>query len=385
MIIVLMRLAMKYKEYGKLRDALSGKSAPQTPSKSRTTRRPERDVSATPKAQQKTFTTTTPLGKRKRDFGVESEEADENDNPQSPKLPDAIGPTPQRDGIVLGLFDLLPFAEHSPCKKRAVFADVTPDIPQTPSKNSRKAASETPTVSRFRGDRTPQSAGKRFVLDKFVTPQKRKAGEVGTPSSALKEFATPSFLRRDNMLEAVPEEDEPTPRPAPWKRRAMGRSLSSMIQSLKKQEEERLDEEAEIMREMEMEAEGIFEPRKSRTSHTLVEDSQAPMPLGPDRGAESEAEEKENAALPADALDRNGNPRQVWKKKGLKRQTRRVISECYSSHTSRPRLTRVQCDPTSSNLCLRRLPSKSMTVRRRTRSRRRSSCCSAISPTMPQT
>lgn len=370
-----MRSAKKYKEYGKLRDTLSGKSAPQTPSKSRTTRRPERDASATPKAQQKTYMTTTPLGKRKRDSGVGCEEVDESEKPESPKLPDVIGPTPQRDGFVLGLFDLLPFAEHSPCKKRAVFADVTPNVPQTPSKNNEKAASLTPSVSRFRGDRTPQSVGKRFVLDKFVTPQKRKAGEFGTPSSALKEFATPSFLRRDNVLEAVPEEEEPSPpRPAPWQRRTMGRSLSSMIQSLKKQEEDRLDEEAEIMREMEMEAEGIFEPRKPRTSHTLVEDSQPPMRLGPDRGVEEEEEEKENAALPADALDRNGNPRQVWKKKGLKRQTRRVISECYLFHTTRLWLTYTQCAPTSSSPCLNRLPNRSMTVRRRTRLRRRSSC-----------
>lgn len=97
-----------------------------------------------------------------------------------------------------------------------------------------------------------------------------------------------------------------------------------MIQSLKKQEEDRLDEEADIMREMEMEAEGIFVPRKPRISDVLVEDSQAPMALGPDRGIESEEDEDEKAE---DGLNQNGQPRKVWKKRGQKRQTRRVISK----------------------------------------------------------
>lgn len=239
-----------------------------------------------------------------------------------------IGPTPQRDGIVLGLFDLLP--AETPSKRRIVLGDVVPNMLQTPSKNNGKAESETSIESRARGEKTPLSTGKRFLLDRFVTPKKRKLDDQGMPTSALKGFSTPSFLRRDNVLEVVDEDEdhETTPRPAPWKRRGLGRSLSSMIQSLKKQEEdlkqqedERLDEEAEIMREMEMEAEGIFvPPRKSRVPDILVEDSQVQMPLGPDRGIESEESDAE-----ADNLGRNGQPRKVWKKRGQKRTTRRVI------------------------------------------------------------
>jgi hypothetical protein len=161
------------------------------------------------------------------------------------------------------------------------------------------------------------------MLDKFVTPQKRKRREHGTPSSSMKEFATPSFLRRDAVLDAIAEDDEPTPRPAPWKRKVLGRSLSSMIQSLKKQEEDRLDEEADIMREMEMEAEGISVPKKARKPDVQVQDSQHHMRLGPDGAGSSDEEDEENKA--DDGLDANGQPRKIWKKRGQKRQTRRVI------------------------------------------------------------
>lgn len=94
-----------------------------------------------------------------------------------------------------------------------------------------------------------------------------------------------------------------------------------MIQALRKDEDDRLDEEADIMRELEMEEEGITAPARPRVSQVLVQDSQTAMPLGPDKGLESEEDEEE------EELGRDGQPRKVWKKKGLKRQTRRVISK----------------------------------------------------------
>lgn len=126
------------------------------------------------------------------------------------------------------------------------------------------------------------------------------------------------------MLNAIDEEEEPISRPAPWMRRGLGRSLSSMIQAMRKDEDDKLDEEADIMRELEMEEEGIAVPRKPRASQILIEDSQAAMPLGPDRGLESDEGSEEEPELGPD-----GKPRRVWKKKGLKRQTRRVISKIF--------------------------------------------------------
>ncbi|KAI8938266.1 DNA replication regulator sld2 [Plenodomus lindquistii] len=305
-------ISQKYKEYNKLRGRLSGKPEPSTPSKRAPRPKSHHDVDRTPKAAPKP-PTFTPI-KRKRD----EEDAPENVDPTtedvdaSPEGPAFIGPTPQRNGIVLGLFDMLP--NGTPSKSRTILGDAEPNVLQTPSKES-----DTSIEPRARGERTPQSSGKRFLLDRFVTPKKRKLNDQGTPST-IRGLATPAFLRRDNMLGAIEEDDEPAPRPMPWKRNGMVRSLSSMIQAMKKDEDDRLDDEADIMREMEMEEQGISIPKKLKAPKIQVENSQFDMPLGPDRGIESDEDSEEEPELGPD-----GKPRRAWKKKGLKRQTRRVI------------------------------------------------------------
>ena len=97
-----------------------------------------------------------------------------------------------------------------------------------------------------------------------------------------------------------------------------------------------MDDEWDIMNEIEAEADGNPNPRPSVTTTsksgapplTLVEDGQAmedsqaaEMPLGPDQGAESS---EDDGAGDRGAVDAEGNPRKVWKKKGLKRQTKRT-------------------------------------------------------------
>ncbi|ORY13299.1 DNA replication and checkpoint protein-domain-containing protein [Clohesyomyces aquaticus] len=311
-------ISQKYKEYGRIRDLLAGKAAPQTPSKATRRRKSTADVDRTPRAR---APTTTPRKRKLTDENDPVAGEEEISVLLSPHGPAMIGPTPQRDGIVLGLFDLLP--AETPSKRRAVLGDAVPNIIKTPSKGHNKEESEGSFESRGRVEKTPMSSSKRFLLDRFVTPRKRKLDDAGTPTSALKGFSTPSFLRRDNVLVVVNEEDEETPRPAPWKRRGLGRSLSSMIQSMKRQEEDRLDEEAEIMRELEMEAEGIPVPKKQKVPDILVEDSQAAMPLGPDgAGASDDDSDKDDED---NGQNQNGRPRKVWKKRGQKRQTRRVI------------------------------------------------------------
>ncbi|KAF2012061.1 hypothetical protein BU24DRAFT_352730 [Aaosphaeria arxii CBS 175.79] len=326
-------ISQKYKEYNKLREVMSGKTAPQTPSKRCASRKPTQVAEQCIKSQPRSLTTTPQ--KRKRDSGVDLTE--ENIDPSellSPQGPTLIGPTPQRDGIVLGLFDLLP--SETPSKRRAVLSDVSLNVLQTPSRKHNKAESEASVELRARGEKTPQSVGKRFMLDKFVTPQKRRFGDEGTPTSALKGLSTPAFLRRDNVLSVVDEEDvQATPRAAPWKRRGFGRSLSSMIQSMKKQEEDRLDEEAEIMAELEMEEMGISLPKKAKTKAILVQDSQPAVVLDQDGFVPSEDEQDEQ-----DGQDESGQPTRIWKKRGQKRQTRRVIM--------RPNFAKPKPEPTMS-------------------------------------
>ena len=216
-----------------------------------------------------------------------------------------------------------------------MLGDIIPNVLQTPSKDRGRSEDESSMEGRGGRSRTPLSTGKRYLLDKFATPQKRKRDNEDTPSSTLKYLSTPMFLRRDtHSLDMIAEEDETTPRPAPWKRRGLGRSLSSMIQSLRRQEEEKLDEELEIMREMEMEAAGIPLPKKTKVPDTLVEDSQALMRLGPDGYDGSGQEDSWGTDAQQEGLDQNGKPRKLWKKRGQKRQTKRIISRCFDMSAS---------------------------------------------------
>ena len=311
------RVAQKYKEYNKLRDVLSGKTAPATPSKRTESRRIYRNVDRTPRASNTLATTP----KRKREDSGTLEAIDSPGQLLSPEGPAFIGPTPQRDGIVIGLFDHLPI--ETPSKEKSVLAEVELNIVQTPGR--REAGTDFSLESRARGEKTPQSVSKRSLLASFmaVTPSnKRKFGEQGTPSSAAKGLATPAFLRRHQPLVRIDEDEEPASRPVPWMRRSFGRSLSERMQAMRQEEDKRLDDDLDILHELEMEAEGMPPPKKAKVPEIQVEDSQFSMPLGPDRGLESDDDDEEAE----EELGPDGKPKRIWKKRGLKRQTRRVIS-----------------------------------------------------------
>lgn len=190
--------------------------------------------------------------------------------------------------------------------------------------NSHACVAGTPSRSTARSSdlahsRTPQSSSKRYFLDLFAgTPLKRKRDEkdVGTGSSSKRKFATPSFLRRSAPLAPIAEDyTESSITAPPFKRRGLVRSLSSMIQGLRKNEEERMDDEWDVLNEIEEEEEGGGGARKVEAPRILVEDSQAvEMPLGPDKGIESSE----------DSGPEVEKSRKVWKKKGQKRTTKRT-------------------------------------------------------------
>ncbi|GAB7360884.1 hypothetical protein MBLNU230_g0870t1 [Neophaeotheca triangularis] len=310
-------IAAKYNHYDFLRGRKAVRYAVQTPTKPAKRRsiendrealreRPANAVDSTPKKE----TVKLDVQQPHRLSPVQEEEPE----PTPAFIRHALGPTPQKDGQILGIFDLPGSATPSrkigdtPSKPRA-------EVAGTPTKPS------TSSPIQLNLTRTPQSSSKRFYLDAFAgTPLKRKReDDHGTPATAKRLFATPTFLRRSFPLAPVEEEEESTLRPR-GKKQPMVRSLSSMIQNMRKQQEEQLDDEQDIMDEVEAEARGDSVPSKA-ASESFVEDSQGvEMPLGPDQGPPESDEEEADAG----ALDANGNPRKVWKKKGLKRQTRRV-------------------------------------------------------------
>lgn len=181
------------------------------------------------------------------------------------------------------------------------------------------------------------------MLDTFATPMKRKRDEVAqTPSSVRGVNSTPQFLRRTNILfskrlDPVQEtaEDVIAKTQPPFKKRSLVRSLSSIIKGLKAQEEDKADEDLELLREMEGDP---FEPvpraqmqrrpeTESQKQAERVPETQVEMPLGPDMLPVSDGELSDKDLV--GSLDANGQPRKVWKKKGLKRQTKQVKSKLH--------------------------------------------------------
>jgi len=252
-----------------------------------------------------------------------------------------LGPTPQKDGKVLGLFDLLSEeGENSPLKGQVTVTGPDGEVQGTPRKPINNVGG-IPGTNRH--SRTPASSGKRFMLDSFATPLKgRNPNERPgkTPSSISKlNFTTPLFLRRDsqrNTMAPIPETGDvliPSPETVRLPRKPLVRGLSSMLAGLRKLEEEAADDDLDALREIENETSGPCMPVKK--SAVLVEDSQVPVLLGgfdDEAMYDSEPEEVKNPIL-----GRDGQPLKIWKKKGQKRTTRRVtIKPVHSKPQSMP-------------------------------------------------
>lgn len=215
------RLAQKYKSYNKLRDILSGKLPPpskptQSPSRKRKSAASSTSHAAaaaqTPSSKRLRTTpslartvhletTTTPSLNRRLFLSPASAKA---------PTPTSIGPTPQRDGRVLGLFDLLSGGEEeTPSRPRTgdflVGGDgaaAAPQLAATPRKGGRGQnergegeedlgrggvglATTPATAARRLHGRTPMSTSKRAMLDHFLlfTPLKNRDGNAATTNS----------------------------------------------------------------------------------------------------------------------------------------------------------------------------------------------------------
>ncbi|KAK4955284.1 hypothetical protein LTR10_007479 [Elasticomyces elasticus] len=240
-----------------------------------------------------------------------------------------LGPTPQKDGLVLGIFDFASSATPS----KSDGAAAVPLISCTPS----KPAPPDPASSSKRGlSATPQSSSERRMLDAFIgTPlsKRRKLdNEVSeTPSTTKGRYGTPQFLRRSFPLAPVDEEGDEVPAAAVVpKKRGLVRSLSQIIQNLRKTEEKRMDDEWDILDELENPSPAKPKAPSSNAlpAKMLVEDSQlledegVEMPLGPDQSEAGSSDEEVGKGEVV--LGRDGKPRKAWKKKGLKRQTKRT-------------------------------------------------------------
>lgn len=360
--------AQKYKFYNKVREIVSGKIPLPPKEGAATTTHKRKPSTSQPSAQtpSKRLRTTPSVSRFHSYPDTTTPSTNRKLFSSANPTPTSIGPTPQRDGRVLGLFDLLSADEATPSRPRT--GDFTANDAggkSQPTTTPRKQTStyDSPVKNPNSGDqdeydpttrhgRTPMSSSKRQMLDNFLyTPLKNKDNNIGGasfsarigispatrgattpkgPGSVNKSlFATPAFLKRNSKpLDTVDENAESylvSPRPLRLPRKPITRGLSSVVAGLRKLEEERLDEELDALREAEMEMEGVVPNTQHKGSvgrpaeaEVEVEDSQAPKLLG---GFDDEA--LYDSPDDEQQLDR-GQPLRVFKKKGQKRTTKRV-------------------------------------------------------------
>ncbi|KAK4548971.1 hypothetical protein LTR36_008744 [Oleoguttula mirabilis] len=318
-------ISAKYREYDRLRRPTSfAKPAEQTTPRKQRLVRPgsaHKRTALRERPGNAATATSTPNKPVKSAIYLEVVAEEEEEVEATPAfIRCALGPTPQKDGQVLGIFDM-PAA--TPSKKTSSLATV-PELPPVSGTPSKAATSCDPILSA-----TPRSSSRRRLFEAFAgTPLKRKREDDGhTPTSSKRQFSTPSFLRRAFPLAPIDEECTTAAGP-PFAKRGLVRSLSSIIKGLRKQEDKRMDDEWDILDELEAEERGelpFAAAAAAAPAKVLVEDSQVAgeMPLGPDQG-EPESDDEEQSTVRQPGVDANGKPRKPWKKKGLKRQTKRT-------------------------------------------------------------
>ena len=359
-------IAGKYKQYQRVQEVLAGKLAVAVLEDSSPKRRKshERSDSTIASSSKRRRLNRTPTTRRTR-----LDDVDPYDPPSSatPKpLPTVIGPTPQRNGKLLGIFDLLSNPStrrsHETPRQGKQKLDVLDEfdeqpgkenalVAQTPSQRPSKDTGDlldhlagTPIMTRLGHSRTPISDGKKFMLSQFfatpsavryaslmhppgTTPKKpqvsatplrdRVLGPAQPQTSPVQEpDATPAYLKRshsfkDRLLSAS-QSSAPHSRNTSLdqgispvaartgprimkKSRFMPKPLSQIAAEMRKQEDERYDDDEDALREMEEEEMGVLVDNSEDTDQ------------GEDKEPTTEVIQK------------------VWKKKGQKRSTRRAI------------------------------------------------------------
>ncbi|CBF83517.1 hypothetical protein AN3040.2 [Aspergillus nidulans FGSC A4] len=305
-------IAAKYKEYSRLKSQESASSSKNDKSHSKPTDTQERSKkrkhsspNGPEQSQSHCQTTSTPRKSAAGIFQTPSKlktthpaDVDPYDSPSvlrrlfspsthmqtSSPLKTAIGPTPQRDGKALGLFDLLSESGGSTATPTAArMASLKGIAAQTPSKKRKmdtireedEEEEDSPRV-----ERTPASSGKKYMLSAlFATPTAWKYSSIvddGTSRGVIgnndvtkqspqatrnidhanANLETPSFLRRSTSGLTGPDPTDMSPLPVRKPQQFVGKGLSQLVQGLRDMEEERLEDEWDVLREIEIEQTG---------------------------------------------------------------------------------------------------------------------------------
>ncbi|KAF8449713.1 DNA replication/checkpoint protein [Terfezia claveryi] len=272
------------------------------------------------------FELDSPLKIRKIRFGKDGE---------------TVGPTPQKTGKVLGLFETM-MIEYSPKRIRgSMQKELKKATSESPSQSS-NGLLETPRKRKLNPDDVEDStsiraassvagsvsrSGAATIVPDGETPRKRR------PEPDM--FATPSFLRRSTsrLMDESLLSSPPVPLPQPMKPKLV-KGLSSWMADLRRMQDEILEDEMENLRELEREASGgVKKPLFPATDASATSGVASGDVFGTQGGEDDNETEnpaaKEGTGASGDAsgegeIKSGDAPTRMWKKRGLKRQTRRV-------------------------------------------------------------
>lgn len=181
----------------------------------------------------------------------------------------SLGPTPQKDGRVLGLFDLLD-DEHSDTPTNIQDLKSSGDQTHPPDYTTPHKSQTKKDYDGLVASTMSTSPGKRRKLNSVSTPSKNlssRKNEAMTPLSESKfNLTTPSFLRRDNGIHhqscnmEAGQELLLSPQTIRVVKKPRMKTLSSILASLRETQDEDLDNELEVLREIEAEELGLNKP-----------------------------------------------------------------------------------------------------------------------------
>ncbi|KAK6527878.1 DNA replication regulator sld2 [Arthrobotrys megalospora] len=223
-----------------------------------------------------------------------------------------VSPTPQKNGKVLGLFDKLPGTTPTPPKRpreaedNAILAKLTDSAKRSKILHNTEFEDSDDEDAYVPLDPTTPSRKRRY---EFQTPlsKKNKGGASNEPDP----FATPAIFRQHSMNFELKDNGSPlTPELKQFmpNRGMIGKvkPLSTLVRELREMQEEE-DPGMDVLRELEQ---SELNPKKTTDSGTKEDITTAPFPESESQTGEVEAD--------------NLAKQPVYKKKGLKRQTKRV-------------------------------------------------------------
>ena len=368
-------VSRKYKEYSKLRDVIAGKLGLAALEEGSPKRKRQDKHAGEERKRRKVD--QTPRKQRVAQEGSYDEFGNGDGEGQGEEAVHltAIGPTPQRDGMVMGIFDMMSNPgsgrhlwsggmQQSPSsKKRKVDALATHDkgeealVAATPEQRRQSSHGDllqflggaTPATGRAKHSRTPVSEGRKFMLSQFfATPSAVRYSQIlqsGTPLK-VEEIAMGKTPLKSHVLGLTPttkrivaEEKDKTPnylkRSHSFKDRLISASTASatMTEMRKKSLDPSLSPISVRSGSSLMKSKAKFQPKPlSQIAAEMRQREQERMNVeGDDEDGMDALREIEDTELNVhsgqDAVEGEGEPvvTRTYKKKGQKRTTRRVI------------------------------------------------------------